>query len=372
MRIAFVATGGFDVSGRVRVIPALLAYVERLARRHQVSVYVLRYHTRPCSYMLRGATIHDLGRPEGLRRQYASLVDALQRNGPYDLLHAYWVLPAGLTATLAGRRLGIPVVVTADSGEFTAIRDIGYGLQQRWSHRLAVRATTALASHVTVCTTFMQHLARQHGCRADVIPFGVDTRVFRTAGLQPRPGPPWRLLHVASLNRVKDQPLLLRAMRQVVDRMAPAAVSLDIVGEDTLGGAIQILSRDLRLDPYVTFRGALDSEALVPLYQQAHAVVVSSRHEAASVVALEAAASGTPVVGMPVGYLADWAPHAASTARAFTPDALAESTIELLLDDRRRAAIASTAHGWAVTHDADHTVSEFEQLYLRLMQGQAR
>ncbi len=372
MRIAFVATGGFDESGRVRVIPALLSYVQRLAQRHQVSVYVLRYHTRPCSYTLRGATIQDLGRPAGLRRQYASLVHALERDGPFDVLHAYWVLPAGLAATLAGRRLGIPTVVTADSGEFVAIRDIDYGLQRRWHHRLAVRATTRLASRVTVCTRYMQQLAAQHGCRADVIPFGVDTGIFRTGDHRPSQGPPWRLLHVASLNRVKDQPLLLGAMRLVVDRLPPGTVSLDIVGEDTLGGAIQSLARDLRLDTQVTFRGGLESDALVPLYQQAHAVIVSSRHEAASVVALEAAASGTAVVGMPVGYLADLTPHAAMTTHAFTADALADGIITLLHDARRRSDIARAAHEWSIAHDADHTVTAFEQLYERIMRPLAR
>ena len=372
MRIAFVATGGFDASGRVRVIPALLSYIERLARRHQVSVYVLRYHAQPCSYTLRGATIHDLGRPAGLRRQYSALVHALRRDGPFDVLHAYWVLPAGFAATLAGRRLAIPTIVTADSGEFVAIRDIDYGLQQRWPHRLAVRATTALASRVTVCTRYMQQLAWQHGCRPDVIPIGVDTKVFRAGDHRRGPGPPWRLLHVASLNRVKDQPLLLRGMRQVVDRLTPAEVRLDIVGEDTLGGAIQNLARDLRLDAHVTFHGALDSEALVPFYQQAHAVVVSSRHEAASIVALEASASGVPVVGTPVGYLADWTPHAAMTAAAFAPEALADSVIDLLQDPSRRSLMATAAHDWAIAHDVDHTVAQFERLYQQVMTPLAR
>jgi glycosyltransferase involved in cell wall biosynthesis len=372
VRIAFVATGGFDASGRVRVIPALLSYIERLAQRHQVSVYVLRYHPRPCSYTLRGATIHDLGRPAGLRRQYGALVHALKRNGPFDVLHAYWVLPAGFAATLAGRRLAIPTVVTADSGEFVAFPDIDYGLQQRWQHRLAVRATTALASRVTVCTGYMQQLARQHGCSPDVIPIGVDAGIFRAGDHEPRPGPPWRLLHVASLNRVKDQPLLLHAVRQVVDRLMPAAVSLDIVGEDTLGGTVQDLASDLRLDEHVTFHGALETEALLPLYQQAHALVVSSRHEAASIVALEAAASGVPVVGMPVGYLADWTPHAAVTARASTPEALADTIIDLLHDSERRSSVATTAHGWVTAHDVDHTVAQFEGLYQQVMTRLAR
>jgi hypothetical protein len=120
MRIALVVAGGVDRSGRDRVTPAILWLIERLASRHHLFVYVLRYHDRPCTYPLLGATIHDLGSPSGLRRQYAALVAALGRDGPFDVIHGYHGLPSGLAAALAARRLGMPSVVTMDSGEFVA------------------------------------------------------------------------------------------------------------------------------------------------------------------------------------------------------------------------------------------------------------
>ena len=95
VRIALVVTGGVDRSGRERVIPVLVALIERLARRHHVFVYVLRYHDRPCTYPLLGATVRDLGRPAGLRRQFSALMRALRQDGPFDVLHAYWAMPAG-------------------------------------------------------------------------------------------------------------------------------------------------------------------------------------------------------------------------------------------------------------------------------------
>ena len=109
MRIALVVTGGFDESGRQHVIPTLLALVERLARRHDVFVYVLRYHPQPSTYPLLGATIRDLGRPTGIRQQYGRLIAALRHDGPFDVLHAYWGLPAGLVTAAAGWRLKRPI-----------------------------------------------------------------------------------------------------------------------------------------------------------------------------------------------------------------------------------------------------------------------
>src|SRR5215510_12377670 len=67
MRIGFVVTGGFDRSARERVTPSLLWLVERLARRHDVHVFVLHYYPESRTYPLLGATVHDLGRVDGPR-----------------------------------------------------------------------------------------------------------------------------------------------------------------------------------------------------------------------------------------------------------------------------------------------------------------
>src|ERR1700757_1673215 len=146
MRIALVVTGGVGASGHHYVIPTLLSLVERLARRHDVFVYVLRYHAQPSTYPLVGATIRDLGRPTGIWQQYGGLIAALKHDRPFDVLQAYWGLPAGLVTAVAGRRLGVPSVVTFDSGEFVSLPDIGYGSQLRTRQRLGIRATASLAT----------------------------------------------------------------------------------------------------------------------------------------------------------------------------------------------------------------------------------
>src|SRR5580765_4512648 len=125
MRIGLVVSGGFDPSGRDRVTPSLLWLVERLARAHDVQVFVLHYYREPQDYPLLGATSHDLGRVAGPRgftrfRQRRRLSAALRAHGPFDVLHAYQGLPAA-AAVATARPLGVPVVATIDSGELTAI-----------------------------------------------------------------------------------------------------------------------------------------------------------------------------------------------------------------------------------------------------------
>lgn len=372
MKIAFIATGGFDRGGRERVVPALLWLVERLARRHEVHVFVLDYYDQPCTYPLAGATVHDLGRvtaPRGLRRLRIGrrLARALAREGPFDLLHAYWGVPAGVLAVTCARRMGIPAIVTLDSGELVAIEDIGYGLQRRLLDRRAVDTAIAGATAVTVCTEYMLRLLdarlKPRAPTWHVVPIGADQSRFTQ--VERPPGPPWRLIRVASINHVKDYATLLRALKTMVARGED--VHLDIVGEDTLNGAIHALCETLGLSRHVTFHGFQPSDRLDALYAAAHLNVVSSRHEAANVSMLEAACTGLATVGTATGYVADWAPQRAVAVPIGDADALAAAIVGLLNDRPARERIAAAAREWALAHDANWTAQEFERLYAHVV-----
>src|SRR5580704_2713895 len=122
MKIGIVTPGGFDRSGRERVIPALLWLVERLTRRHEVHVYTLYQYPQPDEYRLLGATVHNLGyrRQSPNPGQIAHALHALRhehRQRRFDVLHGLWATESGLIAALFGRLERIPSVVTVMCGE---------------------------------------------------------------------------------------------------------------------------------------------------------------------------------------------------------------------------------------------------------------
>jgi glycosyltransferase involved in cell wall biosynthesis len=367
MRIAFVADGGFDRGGRERVVPALLGLVERLARRHEVDVFALRHESRPSTYRLAGATIHDLG---GHRRRLGpsaawglpTLVRALWRAGPFDLIHGHLAGGPGALAVLAGRLLGTPVLVALADGELTSCPEIGYGLQRHWRGRILAACALRGAQQLTAPSEFAARQAREHGFEAEVIPLGVDTSFF-VPGAAPA-GPPWRLIQVATLSRVKDQGTLLTALRLVADR--EPRVHLDLVGEDTLGGATRRRCEDLGLQAKVTLHGFQPSDRVRDSIQAAHLYVQSSRHEAAGVAVLEAAACGVPAVGTRVGYVADWAPERALAVEVGDAQALAARILDLLLDGPRRLEMGRSARAIVLAHDADWVAGRLEALYERV------
>jgi len=370
VRIGLIVAGGVDRSGRDRVLPELLDFIARMARRHELHVFALQYYPEPCRYDLLGATVHDLGRvdrPRGLRlwRLRHRLHRAIAQLGPFDVLHAYWGMPAGVTAIDVGRALRVPVVVTLTTGELVGFDDIEYGLQRRARDRRAVDRLFSRAAQITVPTTYMQRLAGARSARVAVLPMGLDRDRF--APNLPPDGPPWRLLRVATINRVKDYPLLFAALARVL--RAEPDTQLDVVGEDVLDGSMSALARQLHVAARVTFHGYQPMDCLPALYARAHLHVVSSRHEASSVTTLEASLAGVATVGTPVGHLADWAaldPPGALTVPPQNAEALSDAIIALLRDPARRQRLAVAARSWALTHDADQTAAAFDSLYARV------
>lgn len=86
-------------------------------------------------------------------------------------------------------------------------------------------------------------------------------------------------------------------------KRAGVAFTLDMVGVDTLDGAMQRLVHQLDLGGQVRFLGFKTQRELRPIMQTADLMVLSSLHEAGPLVLLEAAVAGVPTVGTAVGHL---------------------------------------------------------------------
>jgi len=358
-----VVPGGVDRGGTERVIPRLLALVERVAAAHELHVFALRQEPRPATWPLLGATVHNAGTRRPSLRALRDLL-AEHRRGAFDVLHGIWVSP-GLVAGVAGRLVRRPVLVQLVGGDVAALPEIGYGLQRSRAGRLRLRLAARLAGHLTAESGYTQRLAAERGVVAERVPNGVSVRDW--PALAPRrrePGSQARLLFVGSLNEVKDPWTLLRAAAALRERGVD--FRLDLVGGDTLGGAVQRQAQALGLDGRVRFHGFLRQPELRPWMEQADLLLVTSRHEGAPIVALEAALAGVPTVGTRVGHLADWAPEAAVPVPTADPGALADAVQALLGDEERRLRLAHAAQRRALAEDADYTAARVLEIYRTL------
>jgi glycosyltransferase involved in cell wall biosynthesis len=376
MRIALIIPGGVDPSGRERVIPALLSLIKRLARRHQVLVASLAPAT-PGSYQLFGAHIVGLRKVfspipgvAGLRRWQQLMAGVDWLGGRPDVVHAFGVGGTSTLALLLGRRFRAPVVISLLGGELVYVPQIGYGglrgprgrvqayLAKRWAAALTAGSRYSLAPLVKL--------------RPDAhwLPLGAEAPLRAGTVTRP-PGPPWRLLHVASINRVKDQATLLRALRVAIDRSNAKSAGvglwqLDWVGEDTLHSSMQHLAAALGLSEVVRFHGFQPLDLIYPLYGQAHLFLQSSLHESQGVAVCEAAAAGVPTVGTNVGLVAELTPEAALAVPVGDHEAMAAGILALLGDQARREQLGQAAQAWAAKYDAAWTAGAFETIYASL------
>jgi len=365
MRIGLVVPGGVDPSGEYRVIPALLALIRRLVRHHDVRVFALHQQAQPGRWELLGAPVWNIG-ARHTRIRGIGTICAQHRLRPLDVIHAIWSGTPGLIAVATARILGIPSLVHVAGGELTALPAIGYGGRLTWKGRVHEAAVLRGATQVSAASGPMIAALAALGITAQRVPLGVDLDMWPPrAPVRRAVGQTARLIHVASLNRVKDQPTLLRALAAL--REGGVDFEMQVVGEDTLGGEIQTLAERLGLLGQVRFEGFLPHRSLRPLLEAADVMVMSSRHEAGPLALHEAAVIGVPTVGTAVGEIADWAPQAALAAPVGEPIVLAKHVAALLDDEDLRLRIAREAWTRATRENADATARCFESIYESLV-----
>jgi glycosyltransferase involved in cell wall biosynthesis len=379
MRVGLVVPG-FSADADDWCIPALRHLARALATRDDLRVIAVRYPYRASRYTVDGADVIAIGgatrRGAGTLDVWRRTLDVLRtehRRRAFDVLHAFWATESGLLTAIAGRLLRIPTVVSLAGGELVALPEIDYGDQRVAWERLKVRASLRLASAVSAGSHHLLGLAAWHVSpeRLHRAPLGVDLNLFRPGPARAEAAgrarcvaeaPPPRLVHVATLTPIKDQATLLRAFAILRERVAN--VTLDIVGDGPLRHDLERLATELGVAQAVQFWGDVDHAALPGVYRAGSAGVLSSRHEAQGMVAIEAAACGVPVVGTRVGVL----PELAASPDAIVPVGAARALADALCatlatqpDPRSRAhdiaARARTEFG------LDPCVARFRALY---------
>jgi glycosyltransferase involved in cell wall biosynthesis len=370
VKLALVIPGGVDRSGEYRVIPALLALIRRLSRAHELHVYALQQEAQPAHWRLCGALIHNTGGRRAVWRaiRTINMICAEHRTAPFQVIQSIWSGAPGVIAVTAARLLGIPSAVHVAGGEIVSIPNIAYGGRLTWKGRVREALTLGAATVVTAASAPMIEMLDVLGVAAQRVALGVDCETWPVRPPRRRAlSGPARLIHIGSINRVKDQATLLEAFAMLV--RAGRDAHLDLVGDDTLHGEIQAIAVSLRVDARVTFHGFLTQRTLRPLIEAAHILVMSSRHEAGPYSLLEAAIAGVPTVGTAVGHIAEWAPAAALAAPVADPVALASMIDSLLVDEELRLRVAEQAQRRALEGDADDTVRCFERIYASITQG---
>jgi glycosyltransferase involved in cell wall biosynthesis len=342
LRICFVMPG-FPIERDEPGLAAVVDLIERVADVHDVEVVSLRHPSKRAAYSLAGARVHalGLGRARGARGRARVLlrgvraVTTLHKRRPIDVVHALWADEAGAVATTAARMIDRPSIVSIMGGELTALPDIGYGAAIGRGGRWTVRAAVRRADMITVGSTYLRLQAEPLVGAADSRihdqPLGVDLATYYPAEAPP---PSQTVLFAGSLEPVKDPEAAIRAFAHLAETHPDTR--LVVVGSGSLRGRLAALATELGVSSRVDLVGRVSRDRMPEIYRAASVLLITSRHEAQSMVAVEAAASGLPVVGTSVGVMSDLGDAARPVPDA-DPEAVARE-LTRILDDPAEAA----------------------------------
>ena len=226
---------------------------------------------------------------------------------------------------------------------------------------------------VALSQTVADDFRRFHGVPAErirVVYNGVDTEHFSPQRrLRYRRAVRRRLgiaeekvvaLIVAHNFRLKGVPTLLRAMGRLVPRRLP--VHLVVVGGRHLRPWQRMAAR-LGIDGAVSFVGPQDETA--PYYAAADLYVHPTFYDTCSLVVLEAAASGLPVITTQINGVSELLSHGTDSLLLSDPadaDELAEQ-MRALLDESLRQSIGAAARQTALRHTLKRNVEEILAVY---------
>jgi glycogen(starch) synthase len=273
------------------------------------------------------------------------------RTGDFDVVHAHDWLVAH-TAIAVKEHAGLPLVATIHATE--AGRHQGWlpGDMNRCIHSVECWLAQE-ACRVVVCSAYMRWEANRLlglGDRAiDIVPNGVDAAGWRSAP---------RAVAAARARYAGDGPLLAFAGRLVYEKGAQDIVRalpqlrqrhpglrLVLAGDGPYRPELEQLIGEYRLGDAVSVAGFLGPDLPATL-AAADAVIEPSIYEPFGLVALEAAAAGTPVAVARTGGLAEIIEDG-RTGAVFTagdPDSLAAAVGGLLADPAAARALARSAH----------------------------
>jgi teichuronic acid biosynthesis glycosyltransferase TuaC len=271
----------------------------------------------------------------------------------FDLIDAHYLYPDGVAALALGRRLGIPVVVTARGSDVTQMPD------HAWPRRQILRVIREAAALVAVSGGLRDRLL-ELGAPADkvtVLRNGVDLARFQPADRAAAraayrfEGP--TLVSVGGLISRKRHDLTIAALTLLPQWQ------LVIAGEGPDRRRLEALVAERGLGERVRFLGALPHAELASLYTAADISVLASEREGWANVLLESMACGAPVVAsrIPGNPEVVAAPAAGRIVAANTPEGFADAIRELAAATDRAATRAyAEDFSWDATSAGQMTV----------------
>lgn len=317
MRIAIFSDQFYpELSG---IADSIITFGKELARRgHHVRFYAPRYSKKDYQKVNAREKDSEFGERISIRRFSSFPYPTPSGNGrgviplPWrwrdakafqpDIIHTQLYSGVGIEALIASRKLRVPLIGT----NHTAVRahTMFYPIQKERFANLVFKYVNwyyGTCDFVTAPSQSVLKEMRQFGFKKEsrALSNPIDTDTFR-----PLPSKNWlrkqfglsehTLIFASHLSAEKNIEVLIRALA-LVKRKVPSA-QLAIAGKGPSENDLKKLAASLDLADSVKFLGFLNKPSLAEAYNASKAFVIASTAETQSMVAMQAMATGLPII----------------------------------------------------------------------------
>jgi glycosyltransferase involved in cell wall biosynthesis len=194
----------------------------------------------------------------------------------------------------------------------------------------------------------------------ETIPNGVDLGRFPLRARKVRRGVDMVIGMAGRFAQEKDHETLLNAFASL-----PATFRLKLAGDGPLLREFQEKARALGVASRVEFLGVVSD--ITAFYRELDLYVQSSRYDGFSLVAVEAMASGLPVIASDIDGLRDTIGRSDLLFEAGNPESLASRVLQIYHDPERYDRLSEYAAKRAITFDILETARRYEAAYRNAM-----
>lgn len=287
-----------------------------------------------------------------------------------DILHAHYAIPFGAAALLAKQIVtsrDLKVVLTLHGTDITLVGNNA-------SFKPVTKMTIESADAVTVVSQFLKdETLRQFDVQREL---NIIYNFIDPERHEPEPCPcipqctqstQKTIMHISNFRPVKR-------IRDVIATFAKIAGAVDsrliLVGDGPDAPVAREMAEELGILDRIKFVGIVDRVA--PLLARADLFLLPSSTESFGLVALEAMASGVPVIASDVGGIPEVVDHGRTgyLAPVGDVDAMSAHAIDLLTNEAQHCQFGTEAQRQAKTRfDYQLIVPQYEQLYERTLQS---
>ncbi|WP_323593465.1 glycosyltransferase [Aliarcobacter butzleri] len=232
-----------------------------------------------------------------LKKGYVKMAEDLYKKyinkfGIPDIIHAHNFLYAGIIAKFLKNKYGINYIITEHSSSFVLDKISNKKIK-------LIQNVAANASKVTaVSSSFNKILEKYTESSIDLLPNIVDDFFFQK-DLKNKMSEDFTFLHIASLDKNKNQELLIKSFEKIAK--INDKIHLNIAGAGNMRNILENLVKKIGIENQVSFLGLISQEKVRDEMMKSDCFVLTSNFETFGVVLIEALACGLPIISTKCG-----------------------------------------------------------------------